>query len=109
MPDAFDDETVPEPLSWDEIRATSSWQRGTPLDADIEEHDDTMGCATVEITRDDGGEHAVQLFESGETQFGRCDCRGFEYNDYCAHLVALHRSRRDGDEAQVGLGEVESR
>jgi hypothetical protein len=103
------DERTIEHLDWDEIRATSSWQRGTPVDAEIEEHEDGEGWngrATVEITRDDGAEHEVKLVSTTDSHYGKCDCEGFEYNDYCAHLVAVYRKRQRDDENQATLGEV---
>jgi hypothetical protein len=106
-PSVLDERTI-EHLDWDEIRTTSSWQRGTPVDAEIEEHDSHGGLATVRITRDDGDEHRLKLVETSDSHYGKCDCEGFEYNDYCAHLVAVYRARRKDDEDQGTLQEVEA-
>jgi len=102
-PSVLDERTF-EHLDWSEIRKTSSWQRGTPLDADIDEHED--GCATVQITRDGGDKHRLKLISTDDSHYGKCDCEGFEYNNYCAHLVALYRHRNRDDDGQSKLTEV---
>jgi len=80
-----------EPIDWNKARSSSSWQRANPMDADVEEYDD--GYASVQITRDGGDVHAVKLVETDGEAYAKCDCKGFVYNDRCAHIVALHRTR----------------
>jgi len=98
------------------VRKSDAWNRGTPVDAAIAEFKTHTDHYAVAITRDGGDVHSViydpdipasEAVPSAleEAAVCWCNCKGYKYNGYCSHVVAVHRNERDepgGENAELG-------
>lgn len=89
-------------------RDTSSWERARTPNSSVAKFPDTLLYAVS--LQDSGSAHAVFYEPPGDREdgLGWCDCDGFQYNDVCAHVLAVHREVRQAeDEEQGRLGDWE--
>jgi hypothetical protein len=105
-----EEEPTPQPLNVDTMETDSkSWNRARPTNTSVQAFPDdathyAVGC------RDTNTVHSViyqrtgyvgeshtddEKTESTPDALVWCDCQGFEYNDECAHVLAVHRQLHD--------------
>lgn len=84
-------------LDFHEFRDTESWERAQEGDG-VAEYEQT-GPTTFWVQLPGGEKHDVLLVRSEDQDgsspdiyAGACDCSGFEYHGYCAHLILLGRT-----------------
>jgi hypothetical protein len=90
----------------DENRETSSWDRARTPNSSVARFPDS--CLYAVSLQDSGSAHAVFYQPPGERDNALvwCDCDGFQYNDVCAHVLAVHREvKQVEDEGQETLGD----
>lgn len=84
---ALDDGGV---LNWEAAKGTTSWERAD-TDAALLERASTFG---YRVTLPDGEtKHTVAIAAEGDREIGRCDCKGWEFNDHpCAHHCVVKKA-----------------
>jgi len=88
------------------FRDTESWNRARTPNRSVARFPDS--CLYAVSLQDSGSAHAVFYEPPGERDNALvwCDCDGFQYNDVCAHVLAVHREvKQVEDEGQEKLGD----
>jgi hypothetical protein len=69
----------------DDFGDSTSWQRARDEESTVE----PINRAEWMVRVGDGDRHRVVFGTRSGTPVGECDCKGYTYHEWCAHLAAM--------------------